>query len=239
MIQFVTATGSTNADLRRHCTGATPPPEGTWLVADRQTDGRGRQGRRWLDAAGNFMGSTIIVRGRSDPAVTTLPLVCGLAVLEALVPHVPTPGALQLKWPNDVLLNGSKVAGILLEAAGDRIIAGIGVNLAVAPEMPDRVAGALRRAARVDRDTFAHNLAQAMTSELYRWRSEGAASAVDRWLAAAHPLGTILAVHDEAAERLTGRFAGLEADGALRLQRAPGDVLLVRAGDVVLEGSEA
>lgn len=240
MIEFVAETGSTNADLLARCRSGQAVGEGSWLVADRQLGGRGRQGRIWLDGPGNFMGSTIITAGSGDPSVTTLPLACGLAVLEALIAFVPVPGQLQLKWPNDVLLRGGKIAGILLEREGDTIIAGIGVNLAAAPLLPDRQAGAVGDAGpAADRDSFARNLALALTGELHRWRREGAVAAIARWLAAAHPIGSVLSVHDEGAGRVTGRFAGLETDGALRLVTGDGETRIIRAGDVVLEGSEA
>lgn len=208
-------------------------------MADRQHGGRGRQGRTWLDGPGNFMGSTVIAATAGDPPVTTLPLACGLAVLEALVPLVPIPGQLQLKWPNDVLLRGGKIAGILLEREHDTIIAGIGVNLSAAPLIPDRQAGTLRDVGPVaDRDSFARNLAATLARELERWRKDGAGNVISRWLAAAHPVGSLLSVHDEGAARTTGRFAGLEADGALRLTTADGATRIIRAGDVVLEGCE-
>lgn len=240
MIEFVPETGSTNADLLGRCRSGWRPGEGHWLVAGRQRGGRGRQGRSWLDGAGNFMGSTIITALPGGPPVTTLPLACGLAVLEALVPLVPVPGQLQLKWPNDVLLRGGKIAGILLERESDTIIAGIGVNLAAAPSLADRQTVTLSDVApAADRDSFAHNLAAALARELCQWRYEGAAATISRWLAAAHPIGSVLSVHDEGAVRITGRFAGLELDGALRLVTADGGTRIIHAGDVVLEGSEA
>lgn len=186
------------------------------------------------------MGSTAIAARPGDPPITTLPLACGLAVLEALVPLMSAPAQLQLKWPNDILLRGGKIAGILLEREGGSIIAGIGVNLAAAPALADRRAGALRDVGPVaDRDSFARNLAAAFARELARWRGEGAGATITRWLAAAHPIGSLLSVHDEGAVRVTGRFAGLECDGALRLMTGDGDTRIVRAGDVVLEGCEA
>ena len=186
------------------------------------------------------MGSTQITARAGDPPVTTLPLACGLAVLEALVPVVPAPGQLQLKWPNDVLLRGAKIAGILLEREGDTIVAGIGVNLAAAPVVPDREAGTLRDVGpAADRDSFARNLAATFARELERWRADGAGAVITRWLAAAHPLGSLLSVHDEGATRTTGRFAGIEADGALRLATADGGTRIIRAGDVMLEGCGA
>lgn len=238
MIEFVAATASTNADLLQRSRSGSPVREGHWLVADRQHGGRGRQGRAWLDGPGNFMGSTPIVSTAEDPPVTTLPLACGLAVLEALMPLVPPPAQIQLKWPNDVLLRGGKIAGILLEREGDLIIAGFGVNLAAAPTLPDRPAGSLVDIGPpADRDSFARNLAAALAGELRRWRSEGAAATVSRWLAAAHPIGSSLSVHDNGARRINGQFAGLEADGAMRLVMPDGGTRVVHAGDVVLEGS--
>jgi BirA family biotin operon repressor/biotin-[acetyl-CoA-carboxylase] ligase len=240
MIEIVAETASTNADLLQRRRSGLPTAEGHWLVADRQHGGRGRQGRAWLDAPGNFMGSTLIVVRPGDPPVTTLPLACGLAVLEALVPLVPVPGQLQLKWPNDVLLRGGKIAGILLEREGDTIIAGIGVNLAIAPLVADRQVGSLGKVRPApDRDSFARNLATALVRELQLWRAEGTTGTIARWLAAAHPRGSALSVHDDAGLRISGRFGGLEPDGALRLAMDDGDTRIIRAGDVMLEGCEA
>lgn len=186
------------------------------------------------------MGSTVIAVHAGDPPATTLPLACGLAVLEALIALVPVAGHLQLKWPNDVLLRGDKIAGILLEREGETIIAGIGVNLAAAPMLAERQAGTLRDVGpAADRDSFARNVAGAFVRELHRWRAEGAEAVIARWLAAAHPIGSMLSVHDEGATRTTGRFAGLETDGALRLTTADGKTRSIRAGDVVLEGNGA
>jgi BirA family biotin operon repressor/biotin-[acetyl-CoA-carboxylase] ligase len=115
MIEAVPATGSTNADLIARLAAGERVPEGYWLVADRQTLGRGRQGRVWLDAVGNFMGSTVVHLSAQDPAPASLSFVAALAVYEAVLPRIPNPRELQLKWPNDVLLGGGKFCGLLLE----------------------------------------------------------------------------------------------------------------------------
>src|SRR5690606_23287947 len=107
--------------------------EGYWLVADRQTLGRGRQGRQWLDAAGNYMGSTVVHLGSQDPPPASLSFVAALAVYETVLPRLVGPRGLQLKWPNDVLLAGGKFCGLLLEREGESAVVGIGVNLAAAP----------------------------------------------------------------------------------------------------------
>ena len=138
MIQTVAETGSTNADLAARLRSGERVGEGDWLVADRQVAGRGRQGRPWSDGAGNFMGSTVVRPGPSDPPAHTLTLAVALAAYETVLPLLADPRALSIKWPNDLLLNGAKLSGILLEREGDAVVIGIGVNLAQAPELPDR-----------------------------------------------------------------------------------------------------
>lgn len=237
MIEFVPQTGSTSADLAARLRAGAFVPEGHWLVADRQTDGKGRQGREWLDGAGNFMGSTVVHLRFGDPEPASLALVAGLAVHEAIASVVPAAcagssrGRLVLKWPNDVMLGAAKLAGILLERVGDSVVVGIGVNLASAPRLPDREAAALGAS---DRDAFAADLARLLDVELDRWRSFGLAPIVARWLAAAHPAGTPLAVGEPGETPVTGTFAGLTDDGALRLRLADGATRVIHAGEVRL-----
>jgi BirA family biotin operon repressor/biotin-[acetyl-CoA-carboxylase] ligase len=235
-IQTVRETGSTSADLLAGLAAGEPVREGAWLVADRQNAGRGRQGRGWLDGPGNFMGSTVVRLLPQDPAPASLSFVAALAVYEALLGHVAIPLALQLKWPNDVLLDGAKLAGILLERAGLAAVIGIGVNLAWAPSLPDRATGHLKRIVPApDRDAFARDLAQSFDRELDRWLQFGLAPSLSRWLAAAHQPGASLAVHGADGARVAGTFDGLEPDGALRLRLADGSARVIHAGDVTLE----
>lgn len=237
-LEIVSETGSTSADLLGRLNAGEFVAEGHWLIADRQTGGRGRQGRVWLDAPGNFMGSTVVRLTPQEPAAPSLSFVAALAVYEAVTAHLATPQLVQLKWPNDVLLGGDKLAGILLERSGEFAVIGIGVNLAAAPALPDRRAGNLARTApTLDRDHFAGELAASFDRELDRWRQFGLAPLLSRWLAAAHPVGTPLAVHAADGARVSGSFAGLDPDGALRLRLADGAVRVIHAGDVVLEGS--
>ena len=115
MIRTLPQTGSTNADLLAALRAGERVGEGEWLVAGRQTAGRGRQGRDWFDGAGNFMGSTIVRLSPRDPSPATLALVAGVAVHETVLPQLAQPSALAIKWPNDLLYAGAKLAGILLE----------------------------------------------------------------------------------------------------------------------------
>jgi BirA family biotin operon repressor/biotin-[acetyl-CoA-carboxylase] ligase len=233
LIRLVTETRSTNADLLARLAAGERIPEGEWLVADRQTGGRGRQGRCWIDAPGNFMGSTVVHVSPQDPPAASLSFVAALAVYETVLARLGHPGELQLKWPNDVLLAGGKFCGLLLEREGARVVVGIGVNLASAPAV-ERANALADRGPAPDRDAFAADLAAQFGLELGRWRQYGLEPILNRWLAAAHPPGSALTVHEPSGAALAGAFAGLEPDGALRLQLADGSIRIIHAGDVML-----
>lgn len=235
MIHTVPETGSTNADLSAQVAARELVVEGDWLVADRQVAGRGRQGRIWFDGLGNFMGSTVVWPGTGDPPLGSLALVAGLAVIEAVAPLVPPPSVPLLKWPNDVLIGAAKLCGILLERAGEAVIVGVGVNLAQAPQVDGRETIALSAFGPApDRDHFAAALAGHFSIELQRWRSYGLEPLLRRWQAAAHPIGTALAIGEPGEEPLQGTFAGLASDGALQLRLADGTTRTIHAGEVRL-----
>ncbi len=236
MIAVVPETGSTNADLAARLTRGDGAHEGDWLIADRQSDGRGRQGRAWFDGSGNFMGSTVVWAQPGDPALHTLALVAGLAVHEAVSTRLPAPGRALLKWPNDVTIGAAKLAGILLERVGDAVVVGIGVNLAVAPDVAGRETVALATFGPApDRDLFARDLAAAFAMDLGRWRTYGLAPVIARWQAAAHPIGTPLLVGEPGEVPLAGEFAGLGSDGALLLRLPDGTKRTIHAGEVRLD----
>ena len=137
----------------------------------------------------------------------------------------------QIKWPNDLLVRGAKLSGILLERAVDAVVIGVGVNLAHHPQKLDRPATSLAEltGAAPDPDAFTETLADSFARWLERWRMEGLAPIRARWLAAAHPLGTALST--AAGD---GLFEGLDETGALRLRLADGTVRVIHAGDVFL-----
>jgi BirA family biotin operon repressor/biotin-[acetyl-CoA-carboxylase] ligase len=226
-IRIVERTGSTNADLASDA-GAV---EGDWLVALEQEAGKGRQGRSWISAKGNFFGSTLVRLQASDPPAQTLSLAAGLALVEAVDIAVPAQ-ALMLKWPNDLMLLGRKVAGILLERSGDRVAVGFGVNLAIAPVLTDRQTATL--GGKITPEAFAPLLAASFSRLLELWRTSESSSLVRAWQERAHPPGTRLTVHIGTEETVSGRFAGLDPDGALRLMLDEGSMEVVRAGDVQL-----
>ena len=237
MIEIVPETGSTNADLLARLRSGEAVAEGFWLVADRQTDGRGRQGRSWLDAPGNFMGSTVVrLHPPHEPSPATLSFVAALAVYETVIPMVADPQRLQLKWPNDVLLDRAKFCGLLLEREGGAVVTGIGVNLAAAPEVSGRIVSALGSSAPApSRNAFAKALAEQFAIELDRWREYGIEPIFRRWRAAAHPPGTPLTVHQPDGTAISGTFDSLADDGALILRLPDGTTRAIHAGDVMLE----
>lgn len=227
-IRIIERIGSTNTALL----GDIGAIEGDWLVALAQDEGRGRQGRPWQAPAGNFSGSTLIQVRPTDPAAPTLSLACGLALIEALDAVAPG-AALQLKWPNDLMLGGAKLAGILLERSGDRIVAGFGVNLAAAPAIEGRATAVVPGRSPISPQAFAPLLAASFARMLALWRGAEQDAFATAWQARAHPVGTKLSVHDRPDHQLTGTFAGIDGDGALLLN-VEGRVEVIRAGDVSL-----
>ena len=205
--------------------------EGDWLVALEQLAGKGRQGRAWVSPRGNFYGSTLVELRSGDLQPQTLALAAGLALIEAIDAALPGQ-ALMLKWPNDLLLLGKKLAGTLLERSGERVVIGFGVNLASAPDLAGRECASL--GGQLSPEAFAPVLAGSFERLVRLWRQSEPLLLARAWLARAHATGTRLTVHSGSDETVSGRFDGIERDGALRLRRDDGAVEIVRAGDVEL-----
>lgn len=207
--------------------------EGAWLRAERQTAGKGRQGRAWDSPAGNLYASTLVRLRPADPPAATLALVAAVALEEAVRVFLPT--GTTLKWPNDLLIDGAKLSGILLERTENAVVIGIGLNLAHHPDLPDRPTTSL--AAHIpapDPATFLDVLAEAFARWLARWRQEGLDPIRLRWLDRAHASGTALTARLPDGEAIDGLFDGLTADGALILRLASGTRRVIHAGDVFL-----
>ena len=230
-IRAVAETGSTNVDMI--ALAATGLGEGVWLRADRQADGRGRQGRVWVSPPGNLYASTLVRIRPGDPPPATLALAAAVALHIAV--DVYLPGRALLKWPNDLLIDGAKLSGILLERGGDAVVVGIGVNLAHHPTDTDRVATSLAaEGMAVAPEDFVETLADAFARAVESWRGEGVDAVRRSWMARAHPTGTALTVRLPGDAAIDGLFDGLDVDGALILRLADGTRRVIHAGDVFL-----
>lgn len=199
-------------------------PEGIAILARRQTAGRGTQGRGWEGPSGNLHLSVLL---RPDEPLRLAPqwgFVAAVALADALLPLLPDPSALALKWPNDLMLNGAKAAGILAETSADGaggiawVCLGIGVNLAHAPEVPGRATASLASLGLTPPapEGLAADLLAAIATRRAQRKAEGFAPIRAAWLARGPAEGTHLAIRRQGAE-ITGRFAGLAEDGSLLL----------------------
>lgn len=236
MIETVALTGSTNADMMARADAGAA--EGLWLRAEQQDGGRGRLGRQWLSPIGNLYCSTLVRLRPDDPPAHLLAFVTALAVHDTVLEILPGCGA-RLKWPNDVHVDGAKLAGILLERRADVVVVGIGMNVALAPDVPGRSVTSLRdlgAMAQIDAAAVLELLADRFAARLAQWRSVAAATLLDVWCAAAHKPGDAMAVQRGPDDRVEGVFDGLAADGALRLRLADGRIETISAGDVDLVG---
>lgn len=218
-------------------------PEGTCVIAESQTAGRGRLGRTWHSPPGVNVYASIVLRPAMAPsAVPQIALVAGLAVAAA-IRDVPLPAA--LKWPNDVLVGGRKVAGILteLEAEIERVhfvIVGIGVNVNAPPaafpvELAERATSLAIAAGRhVDRGAFMGRLLAAFEERHRRFLAEGFGALRSEWESYAALTGCAVRVSG-GPQLVEGTVLGIDDAGALRLATPAGETLVV-AGEVTLRG---
>lgn len=203
----------------------------TVVRAREQAGGRGRLGRPWASPPGNVYATAILRPDIPPLRASELSLVAAVAVADAVAASA---GPVRLKWPNDVLLDGGKVAGVLLEAVTEgaslaAVLVGIGINVASCPDIPGR---ATARVAGTDADTMFLRLLQAIGVRLEEWRRNGLAPIRAAWLARGPELGSRLAV-GQGAEVVRGAFAGLEAGGALRLELDDGTLTRIASGEIL------
>ena len=206
-------------------------PHGTTVTARLQTGGRGRGGRHWVSAPGNLYATFVL---RPDVAARRTPelgFVVALALAEA-VDAFAGPGT-ALKWPNDILRDGAKLAGILLERLGDgTVLAGTGVNVAHSPEgMPYKVTSLHALGCRTDPGSVLDVLLRRLDAGWAAWRAAGLAPVLARWRTRGPELGATLRVQ-LGTDLVTGTFAGLGPDGTLLLETPAGRRSLV-AGEVL------
>ena len=230
-------TDSTMAESARRASDLRRP---TWLLAKRQTAGRGRRGRVWATPAGNFA-ATLVMRPAEPPAVFALrSFVAALALHDAFSAAADGAGDFALKWPNDVLLNGGKVAGILLESFGSggaagSLSIGFGANLVGTPEQDALEPDALRPVSlkgetgkRVGPERFLDLLASAYAEREASFATFGFGPSRMAWLSRAARLGETVAARTVAGETC-GVFETVDESGALVLATGRGRAAIAAA----------
>ena len=232
-------TDSTNAEARRRAEAGELGP--LWIGAKRQTAGRGRRGRAWETDTGNLAQTLLITLDKPPLEAAQLTFVASLAVYDLVARYVP-PSLVTIKWPNDVLLDGRKVSGILLESGslGEGrlwLAIGIGVNLKTAPLGTERPATAIAdhlSADHLNAPSFEDGtvaLAETFDHWMNQWTGNGFEVVRDAWVKRTPGLfGPCIARLTH--ETIEGVADGIEPDGSLRLRVADGSVRIVSAGDV-------
>lgn len=233
---------STNTEaMRRIAAGERGP---LWITAKVQTAGKGRSGRAWVSDSGNLYASLIIALECEAAVAHQLSFVAGVAVADAIRAEA-APGSLpglRLKWPNDVLLDGGKLSGMLLESTTDLqtgtlvAVLGIGINIAAPPVDLGRAIASLGGSGiTTDRMKLIRALSTAILHWLTVWNSgsgfEGVRSA---WLKRAGPIGEPMSINADRGA-VSGQFAGIDRDGALLLTLDHGETRRFTHGDVTLD----
>ncbi len=233
-IVLLGAVDSTNAEaLRRARQGERGP---LWIMAESQTAGRGRRGRAWISPPGNLYASLLLCDPAPANAAPQLGFVAGLALHDAVTAAAPAlADQLALKWPNDLLCGGSKLAGILIEGEGAPIAVaiGIGVNCRHHPVETEFAATDLIVAgADVTAAALLDRIAAATPPRLAQWnRGAGFAGIRAAWLERAHGVGAAIRVRLPGRE-LTGRFEAVDEAGRLMLRLDDGGLETIAAGEV-------
>jgi BirA family biotin operon repressor/biotin-[acetyl-CoA-carboxylase] ligase len=232
-------TDSTNAEARRRADAGETGP--FWIVARRQTEGRGRRGRSWESQDGNLFATLMQLTRKSPAEAAQVTFVAALAIADLLDAWAPA-SLVTIKWPNDVMLAGQKASGVLVESGvhesgGLWLAVGIGINLLSAPEGTERPATALAHHLRGDAasppstEVAAAKLAEAFNVWMTRWETLGFQPILDAWRARTAGLDGP-AVARLGRETIEGRAEGVGPDGALKLRLADGSLRLISAGDV-------
>jgi BirA family transcriptional regulator, biotin operon repressor / biotin---[acetyl-CoA-carboxylase] ligase len=208
---------------------------GLVIRAERQTAGRGRRGRSWSSPRGNLYSSILLRPQRPASEAAALGFAAVMAIGDVAHALLPAGKLVQHKWPNDLLIDGSKASGILLEAQPGFVVLGIGVNIASHPADTPYPATDLvtAGAAPITPQVLLEQLLTAFAPLYDSWERAGFAALLPAWRRRAAGLGEAIEVRLE-RETLAGRFLDLEADGTLRLGLSDGTERRIAAGDVYL-----
>ncbi len=237
MIETVSETGSTNADILERLRNGNRLNEGDWLRAERQTRGRGRLGREWQSPTGNLHCSTLVILRPSDHSAATLSMVAGLAVYDCVRRCLSDHTVMLLKWPNDLLIRGEKIAGILLERQDDCVVVGIGINVSHAPAISGRKTTDIvceNNKFESGPGEVLNMLAGHFAKRLAEWRDQSLSHTALEWAIRSHRFNDRLRVTGSEGKVLQGYYRGITPDCGLRIQPIDSQEQVIHAGDVSL-----
>ena len=235
---------STNSEARKMATSAKPS---TWLLALKQTAGRGRRGKRWLSSTDSFTASFLSYPKVKESEMVLRSYIAGIALYDSVTKIGINSHLITLKWPNDLLLNGKKVGGILLETATVKscrekaLIVGFGLNLITSPQLNDLHVGALEPDCLLSSGKFipkAEEFLNVLIPTYKAWENilaeHGFSKIREEFLRRTIPIGTKI-VFEIFNKSTIAKFSGISEDGSLLLESDSGP-MVVTAGDVFLIG---
>lgn len=235
--RFYDACESTNLLARELATEA--PSHPIWIVAGTQTSGRGRQGRKWVSESGNLYAS-LLFRPRLKPAdLAALPFVISLAVRDSILRMGVEEGLVKCKWPNDILVSGKKVSGILIETCSEgsedvgHVIVGIGINLLHHPQEAQFPATNLKTvSSKVTPPEQAISiLASSVKEQLDAWRIDDFETIRQNWQACAWGLGEKHRIRTSESD-YEAQLLGLNTQGGLEVSLENGEKRTIYAADI-------
>ncbi|HEV7718532.1 MAG TPA: biotin--[acetyl-CoA-carboxylase] ligase [Arsenicitalea sp.] len=240
-LEHVAEIGSTNAELVARARAGELGP--LWLVSDVQTSGKGRNTRHWVSPRGNLYASLLLTDPAPSTHIAELSFVLSLALRDAVLAaaHLHDDPALALKWPNDLMVEGQKTAGLLLEGGQvggmSFVVAGFGVNIVSHPDGTTHKAIHLAAAGHIlDRDSLIAALSDSVASRLAQWdRGAGFARLRTSWLTYAYGRGQPMRVNT-LAESFEGVFETIDAGGRLVVKTPDGE-RIISAGEVFALGA--
>jgi BirA family biotin operon repressor/biotin-[acetyl-CoA-carboxylase] ligase len=232
-LDVVQVTGSTNTDLANAAKHGAP--EGLVLIAEEQASGRGRLDRHWASPPRAGLWMSFLLR----PTVPreqwgTLSLLTAVALEESLKAVCGV--SAKLKWPNDVLIDGKKVCGILAQVEGSAVIVGTGLNVSLTEEelpFPEATSLLLSESSTVDREAIAAGFLAHLAAVYDTWNERGPASVIERWRRNSATLGRHVAVSFPNGRKVSGRAVGIDNGGCLQVALDDGAVETIAAGDIV------
>jgi BirA family biotin operon repressor/biotin-[acetyl-CoA-carboxylase] ligase len=234
--------GSTNTVCAERAQAGDPGH--LWITARRQLGGRGRRGRAWVSEPGNLYASLLLIDPAPAAALRSLPIAVALALYRAIAAEMPfATGRIAIKWPNDILVDGRKVSGILVEAENlpdgrQAVVIGCGVNVAHRPDNPLYPSITLREAgaAASPESLFAH-LMEELAAVLSLWdEGRGVAAVVAAWRRHVKGVGEPITVNLP-DRSISGVFSAIDDDGLLLLELPAGERMRIASGDVFFSES--